>query len=50
MDHVKVILMLLLKNMFHQKIYIHIVFVVDGEVYHQAFLSKLINNLKLLKK
>ena len=32
MDHVKVLLMLLLKNMFHQKIYIPIVLVVDDEV------------------
>ena len=31
MDHVKVLLMLLLKNMFHQKIYIPTVIVVDDE-------------------
>ena len=47
---VKVILMPLLKNMSHQKVYILILFVVDGKVGKSALLKKTSNKLNLFKK
>ena len=40
---------LLLKNMSHQKIYIHFDIVVDVEVYYKPLLNKRSNKSKLFK-
>ena len=47
---VKVILMPLLKNMSHQKVYILILFVVDGKVGKSTLLKETSNKLNLFKK